>query len=405
MLNTFNLPTLKTITSARFILALYIIVLCTQFPAIEGGGVSNVKVIFMAIAPIIFILKTPQINKAVIIGGLLWLCCFFCAYLAGPIRWSTLGYYGMFIMTSICCYSLLRTDEISILWFLNLLKSLILIYGCVLILQQISVITGLTNNPLINLAPPIHHFIKIDKLPLLNLEPSHAARLLAVFMLGYLECYKLINNGEKASIIALFNKQNRYMTLLFLWSMLTMGSGTAYIELCLISIYFITFRNAAYLIPCLLATFCIVSVLDLKQFERAKTAIQVSSTLDAEAIIEEDRSASVRIIPLINLLTQTDLTQTDTWIGEGTMDNKHVIRDRIKDKFDIIRLYGLISYIVMMLYVYKCCIYRFFSIESFIFLLTFGTLGNMAYTWGAIIVLMSLRYFKELYSVDYLHLP
>lgn len=39
---------------------------------------------------------------------------------------------------------------------------------------------------------------------------------------------------------------------------------------------------------------------------------------------------------------------------------------------------------------------RFFSIETLVFLILFGfSLGNIAYTWGAMMIFTTVRYFQE----------
>lgn len=394
-----NWFSLRVLTTPRFLVALFIVVMCIQFVPIEGMGVSPVKVAVMALTPFIFIAKTPQINKAVIWGGALWLSCFFCAYFAGPIRWSTLGYFGMFIMTFICFYSLMRTGEVSIEWFANLLKSLIILFGTVLILQQVSVLIGLRNNPFLNLYPPLQHYISITKLPILTQEPSSSARMLALFMLGYLECYKFMNGGVKAAFSDLFDRDNRLMSILFLWAMLTMGSGTAFIALGMLCIYFITLRSSIYIIPAIVITIALGNYMQIKQFNRAKSAIETTAKLDPNAILEEDTSAAVRIIPLINLFTKTELSDTKTWFGIGTTENPNIVRDRTKDQIGIIVQYGMISFILSLILVYTCCIYKVFSIETLMYLFLFGfSIGNVAYGWGAIMVLAGIRYFNESYA-------
>lgn len=181
---------ISSIFSTKVLVCTYICMLCIQYVAIEGMGISPIKVTLMALAPIIYLYKAPYINKALFWGIALWLCCFFCAYFTNTIRWSSLGYFGMFIFTFICFYSLLRSGEISIEWFANLMKCLIIIFGIVLIMQQISVLAGVTHFPLINLNKT-DQYITLQKLPTLTQEPSSTARMIAVFMLAFLECNKL----------------------------------------------------------------------------------------------------------------------------------------------------------------------------------------------------------------------
>lgn len=397
--NGFNLGVL---TTPHFLVALFIVIMCIQFVPLEGGGVSPIKVAVMAFAPLIFIAKTPQINKAFIWGITLWLSCFFSAYFAGPVRWTTLGYMGMLIMTFICFYSLMRTGDVTIEWFANLLKALIIVYGAVLILQQISVLIGLRNNPLLNLYPKFHYFIAINKLPILNNEPSHAARILAVIMLGFLECKKIMNGGIKITISELFNRENRWMTILFLWTMITMGSGTAFIALGIICIYFISIRNAIYTIPVIVAICAIGEFLNIEQFTRAQKVVEVTATGDTEELSETDGSAAVRITPLLNLFTKSDLSDLQFWFGTGTIEktsNHYKAAAQMMSldaQIAIIKQYGFFSFVISLIFVYTCVIKKVFSLETLMFLILFGlSINNIAYLWGALMIFAAVRYFQE----------
>ena len=58
--------------------------------------------------------------------------------------------------------------------------------------------------------------------------------------------------------------------------------------------------------------------------------------------------------------------------------------------------YGLISYCVILVFIYTCAIYRFFSLETLFFLVLFsGTLGNIAYAWGAMMVFTLVRHYQQ----------
>ncbi len=58
-----------------------------------------------------------------------------------------------------------------------------------------------------------------------------------------------------------------------------------------------------------------------------------------------------------------------------------------------LRLLGLLTSLILC---YTCMIRRFFSIETLVFLILFGfSLGNIAYTWGAMMIFTTVRYFQE----------
>ena len=55
---------LKDIISSRGLATIYLVTMCTQFVAIEGYGVSPLKVPLMAFAVVLLIAKVPYMTKA-----------------------------------------------------------------------------------------------------------------------------------------------------------------------------------------------------------------------------------------------------------------------------------------------------------------------------------------------------
>ena len=71
---------LKDITSNRGIATIYLVTMCTQFVAIEGYGVSPLKVALMGLAPLLFVFRTPYMTKATLWCSLYMAVVLFCAY-------------------------------------------------------------------------------------------------------------------------------------------------------------------------------------------------------------------------------------------------------------------------------------------------------------------------------------
>ncbi len=378
---------LRAIFSDRVFATLFLIVLCVQMVAVEGYGVSPVKVGVMALAPLLFFLKTPYVSKALFWGMGYWLSVYFLASFHEELRFSTIGYLGMFVITYIVYYTMVGRGAFTLSYFTKLLKWLIIVYGIVLILQQVAILLGIRNIPIINLNNQC--FLAINKLPSLSLEPSHVARILAVAMLGYLRCIEL-RDGGPSSFTQLFSKEHRWVTILFLWIMLTMGSSTAFIALGLLSLYFIRWRTAIYVIPLLCGLLFVGQSLEIKQMDRAVSTAQAFATGENEQVIETDGSAAYRVVPILNFF-KLDFSDQDTWLGSGTdstMDYRKRVIGGIND-------YGLLSFIVAIIFVYSCMIRRFFSIEALLFLFLFGlTLGNIAYVWGCMMIFTAVRYFQ-----------
>ena len=92
---------LKDLTTNRGIATIYLVMMCVQLVAWEGFGVSKIKVALMALAPLLFIFRVPYITKATIWCSLYMAVVLFCAYSQDYVRFSTIGYLGMFLITYI----------------------------------------------------------------------------------------------------------------------------------------------------------------------------------------------------------------------------------------------------------------------------------------------------------------
>lgn len=386
---------LRNALSGQSLATLLMVALLVQIVPIEGNEVSLVKVGIMALAPIIFIFKAPYITKALWWGIVLWCTCFLCAYVQDYMRFSTLGYFALYIFAFIAFYNLVYTGAFSFQYFKKLLSVLIKTFGIVLVLQQICTLLGISDFPLINLDD--QHFLAIDKLPSLTIEPSHTARIMTVLMLGYLRCLQIENDGERVGFKVLFAFGNRWVTGLFLWSMLTMGSGTAFIGLGILCLYFITRRNIWYLVPVIIGIISIANLFEIKQLTRALTTVEATMTGDTQQVLEADQSAAARVGPILNSIFDTDLTQKDTWFGLGTakkMTYEQATQNLGKGKITVLEQYGLLATIISFILVYTCIIRRFICIETLIFALLLGfSLGNVYYVWGCLMIFIVTRYF------------
>ena len=361
------------------------------FLPIELSGFSPVKIAFMGICPLIFIAKKPIITKALILAALYWMVCYLLSLLKGEMRFSTLGFLGMYLILYINFYSFVVKGTFTLDYFTKILQYLIIAYGVTLIGQQLCVLVGLRNMPLLNLQNQF--FLSITKLPTLTLEPSHSARILTFAMLGYLRCLE-IKTGKKLTVQEWFDKEHRTVTFLFLWSMLMMGSGTAFIGLGILGLYFITKKTAIYIVPALIGLFIIGQSLELKHMDRVVTLAASATTGDAKAMQQADGSGASRLIPLVNAFTKTDLTELETWIGKTSMEKDEFWWKRTETK--IYDQYGLLAFLISLIFVYACVINHFFSLETLLFLGLLGlSITNIYYVWGCFMIMTGVRYFQQ----------
>lgn len=364
-----------------------------MFVPIEQGAFSIVKIGFMGICPLIFFAKQPIITKTFVLGASYWIVCYTLSLLKGEMRFSTLGFLGMYLILYITYFNFIVKGTFTLKYFTKILKYLIIAYGVVLIGQQLCVLVGLRNMPLLNLQNQF--FLSITKLPSLSLEPSHSARILAFAMLGYIRCIE-ITIEQTITLQELFNKKHRIVTFLFLWSMLMMGSGTAFVGLSIISLYFITRKTALYIIPIIIGLFVLGQTMELEQMNRTVSLAQAASTGDTEKMYETEGSGATRFAPILNTLTKTDINQLETWIGKTSMKKNNSWWERREKK--IYDQYGLIAFIISLVFVFSCVIWRFFSIETLFYILLLGfNITNFYYFWGCLMIMTTVTYFKRKY--------
>lgn len=384
------LQKIKFIYEDKVLATIMLVLFNIMFVPLEQGPFSPVKIGFMGICPLIFIAKKPIVTKALVLAAIYWLVCYTLSLLKGEIRFSTLGFLGMYLILYVNFYSFVVKGTFTLDYFTKILQYLIMAYGITLIGQQLCVLVGLRNMPLFNLQNQF--FLSITKLPALTLEPSHSARILTFAMLGYLRCLE-IKKGKKPTIQEWFDKDHRTVTFLFLWSMLMMGSGTAFVGMGVLSLYFITRKTVIYIIPLIIGMFMLGQSMELKQMNRAVALAEAASTGSAEEAMAADGSGAVRVVPLVNAFTKTDLLELETWIGMKSMDTSQ--RKALKDR-KIYDQYGLIAFVISLVFIYSCVIHYFFSLESLLFLLLLGfSINNIYYIWGCFMIMTGVTYFQK----------
>ena len=389
---------LKDLTTNRGIATIYLVMMCVQLVAWEGFGVSKIKVALMALAPLLFIFRVPYITKATLWCGLYMAVVLFCAYQQDYVRFSTLGYLGMFLITYIVFYNLLyKKHAFSLMYFIRLLRIMILAYAICLVAQQACVLVGIRNLPFINLYN--QYFLAINKLPTWTQEPSSSARILGVLYYAYLKCCEIVE-GEKLSLARVFEKPHRWITIGFLYTMTTMGSGTAFISLMILAMYFLKRKALWYVVPIFIGLYFTLPLLNIKQLDRAVNVINATLTLDAEEVRKVDGSAASRINPMLNTLNM-DLSDSKIWFGKGTSTREEMVMRHVSQsgKMGNIDQYGLMSYIVSLILVFSCCM-NFVSIPTIMFFVGVGGgTGNIAYAWGILMIFSVVRYFYKKYRL------
>lgn len=362
---------------------------------LEGrGGLGVVKVSCMISAVIVLIFCCLYITKALLIG-LLYLSWQFVVAFMHPetYRASTLYFSVGLVLTYICFYNLLYVKHVfTIHHFIKLCEWIIVAFFIVCIVQQMCILAGITYLPAVNLIQELGRGIGCNSL---SMEPSTFARTMLVFYYAYIKCNEYIRGRGRFTIVELFNRRYRWITVFFLWMMCTMGSGTAFICLMAFSLYFINSKNWLLIIPIFAAIFYIgIPSIDSEELERATRSIEAATSLDNNEIIDTDVSAAARITPYINSI-HSDFSDPDVWFGHGIdyAKSKNLYFRHRSTLFDD---YGLIFYIISMIFNISCA-YRFKSL-SFIFLIlgiAGGAGGNIHYAWWLMMVITGVKYFYD----------
>lgn len=383
-----KIPSLYELFEDRNLATITLVFMSVQFIFLEGMTISIPKVAFMSIMPLVLLTKFPQANKALFWGFAYLIVTMALAQINGGIsRMSTFIYSALFIFTFAVYYGLIWIKEcFSLEYFLSILKWLIYGYTVCLLIQQVCILVGIRYFPLINLVGGSYY--AVNHLNTLAIEPSHAARLMAVFLYGFLKCTEYINNSPM-SIRELY-EEYKWVIISFVYFMLMIGSGTAIVGMAIVSLYFVKKKYTFFILTAVLIFYMLSPYIDYEPYNRAITTLNAALTGDTEEVIRADHSASSRVNIIIDTLTKTDLSDFQTWVGHG-MDtqSEYSINMAIYE-------YGMISYIVKILFFLSCCFTSFFSLETLMFIILFGmNIGNIAYGWAALMIFTTIKYFKE----------
>lgn len=372
--------------------SVFLVLFSITFIPLEPRGFGAYKLVLMISSIIVFFYASRgKFSRAWTLGLICLALQLLSAYWnSATFRASTFFFSCGFYFMYISFYNLICQEEVfSIPQFIRLLKVLISLFFVFCILQQICILVGLHYFPLINLTYVLGRGLGCNSL---CLEPSHFARYLLVFYYAYLKCNEYQDDKGNLSLKDLLSSEHRITTLMFLWMMLTMGSGTAFVCLGVLSLYFINKRNWFYVFPFTLFFFFLVNTFsDFSPLQRATAMGEAITSFDQKTVIKTDASAASRITPILNSF-DVDLTSPDTWFGKG-IDANTLQGVYNRTLFDD---YGLLYYLASMA-LSLCCAYRFNSL-GFIFLILGiggGATNNVYYAWYLMIIMTCVRHFHD----------
>lgn len=377
---------------ASFIL----IFMSVQFVGIEGVAVSIPKVVFMSISPMLILVLSPRISKAIVLSIIFWGTTFLLQIIQYEhTRVQSLYYTSLFLSTFCLFYNLVWEEHCyKIDDFLYIIKIVIYSYAGCVVLQQLFLLMGIKQFLIINLIKTT--WTDFFHLNSLAIEPSHTARILTVYFYAFLKLVEY-SKGRPIRIKEMFSEY-RLLVFAFLYTMFVIGSATAMVGLVILSLYFLKKQYIVFVLFVFIVLYNILPKLDYEPLNRAIESFDATMTLDEATIIKADNSAAARINTLVQTLKYTDLTDIQLWLGygeEGYWEKKEVTHP-------IIYIYGLLSYFLKLLLFYSCSFCGFFSLSTLLFVIMFSlNIGNIYYGFASLMVFSAIKYFQHTESHIY----
>ena len=358
-------------------------------PIDSFGMNAPIKMALMVSSIFVLLFYTFKASKALIWGSIYLIVQYVVAsFHPETFRWSTYIYSILLVLTYVCFYNLVYVEKVfTIDHFIKICKWFMMLYFVWCIMQQIALVLGISYMPVLNMMKVLDRGLGCQSL---SMEPSTFGRFMLVFYYAYVKCQEYKRDEGPFTLSELFSGEHKWITIRFLWMMLTMGSGTAFVCLILFPLYFVRKHNWYYILPTLIGCYILIQNSGIEALDRATNTIEATATLDKETVQETDGSAAARIAPILNSL-QADYSKSETWLGYGIDAGIHNKANRT-----LFHDYGFIFYIISLIFSFTCA-NRFFSLAT-IFMFAGvggGTGGNIQYTWELAMVMTCVRYFYE----------
>ena len=385
----------------KYILCFYMVLMSVQIIALEGMSISPLKAGAMAISfPILFyMLARTRRDMAVLFLAIVYLTVLTCCSImsSAVVSWDRIIYRAMFLSTFICHYYIVYSEKTDISFVRKLFAFIVCAYGASFILQCFFFVIGIREMPLINLSGAMTMGGGI-KANCLAIEPSHAGRILAFVYWGYIVLTEIVN-GSEMTIIEHY-KKNPYVTVSFWLTMLFMGSSTAILGAAIVGIHFFKKRLEIYLFAVIACIVFMNSDFLLETLFRLMKVVEAFMSDDTvDTLKHTESSGGARIAPIVNTLTHLDVTSLETWIGRGSDNVRTHAAMWTTQRIGDINDFGLVTYICSLIFVFKCCIRRFFCIETLLFTILLGfAIGSLYTCWCGMMVFTAIRHYDYLYK-------
>ena len=226
-------------------------------------------------------------------------------------KWTSILYTLMFILTFIAYEHTLKDGSYSIERYCKLLKFIILVYLYVLIIQQFCVILNIPVFLSGNYNPETPW-----KLSSISAEPAHAALNLTILLFSYIKMQEILIG--RSYVISSDAFADLHIWIAYLWFVFSSNSTSAIFLFFILFSYFLKLKNVLIVIFIGLIFIYLFSYLELAAFERASTFLPALISLDTEAMISADHSASYRFVPALLIMDKVSFFDLNGLFGLGS---------------------------------------------------------------------------------------
>lgn len=390
-----------------FIGILYIVLMSTWLKVFSASDGRNILLIIsMMASPLLYVVHRSQYRSynVDLLTILIMLVMFVCAYIhTQSWRSSTFFYSCMFFFTFLLFYGIIHSGAISMRKFMAVNKWLIYSYAVMVLVQQACLIVGVEP---INFTQSETMFEDTAfRINSLSPEPSHIARFVLIFMTSYLSM-RTVELQRKYSIVRDF-KTDKYVWAAYFWSMLTIGSATALLYVCLAMLPMLSKKNILYMaVAAACAIFVILSV-DSRSFERAVNIIPTALSLNIQELFYIDASAAWRIAPLILMFKFLNPWSASFLVGHG-IDYQRSLCERFLIGYNeaaptggfitMMMDYGFISFAMLLVVMFVTCYdkqHKFMFWVFLIIVMPFIALNTQMF-WCVLMFFSANKYYFKL---------
>jgi hypothetical protein len=199
-------------------------------------------------------------------------------------------------------------------------------------------------------------------------------------------------------------KTDKCIWIAFLYTMVTMGSGTAFLFIPIVLLKFVRGNNIILLVVSTLVLWFIAQQVSPQSIKRMTDVFLSTLTLDENKIIETDVSAAYRIVPMMTVAQNVGLGTFSDWFGHGIDSTDKLLYYRMPGvsmkklvgggMFGVWYEYGFISFILFFLFSFLICYKKgdFLSVIFWFFLVFMYGVNNQI-IWICIVLLYTNKAF------------